>query len=82
MTTYDETRGDYTKIIQIIRGWPVEKRVSLMQDVLQTLVSDDGNHRQKDTWSQAAGLLAGPWKAPTDEEVEQILDESRSEKHG
>jgi hypothetical protein len=82
MTTGEEPRDDYSKIIRVISSWSVEKRVILVQDVLQTLLPAARGNTKRDTWAEASGLLAGSWKAPTDEDVERMLDESRAEKYG
>lgn len=82
MATRDEAGSDYSAIVQIISGWPVEERLALMHDILRTLIPGGDIPTPKNTWEQASGLLAGPWPAPTDADVERMLDESRREKYG
>lgn len=82
MTAHDDATDEYATIIQVISDWPVEERLALLRDILRTLTPADSVTRPKNTWEQASGLLAGPWQAPSDADVERLLGESRAEKHG
>lgn len=74
----------YETILQIIYTWPPASRLALVQDILETLRPEFAPLRsQRNTLDQALGLLeAGGQPAPTDEDVEQWIAESRLAKYG
>ncbi len=72
----------YDGVLKIVRQWPFEQRIALVQDVLETIdrrIEPPGSPRS--TLSQALGLLATDQPAPTDAEIKQWLDEHRVEKY-
>lgn len=80
---HELTVETYEAVLQTIRQWPLERRLSLVQDVIRTMKSDMEQPRsKKDTLSSALGLLATDRPAPSDEEVQRWLDEHRLEKYG
>lgn len=73
----------YETILQVVSSWPVDKRLILIQDVLKTVVPPTEAPRpRRRTLAQARGLLATDRPPPSDEEVEQWLEEHRMEKYG
>lgn len=73
----------YESVLQIVSQWPTAQQIALVEDVLKTLSSRvEPPKRRRRTLDQALGLLATDSPAPTDEEVEQWLDEHRTEKYG
>lgn len=73
---------NYDSVLNIVRQWPSAKRMTLIQDVLATLATRvEASRPARATLKQALGLLATDQPAPTDEEVEQMLDEHRLEKY-
>jgi len=75
--------ANYEGVLNIVRQWPTIQQMALVQDVLKALtVRLEPARRTGDTLSRALGLLATDQPAPTDEEVEQWLDEHRMEKYG
>ena len=74
---------DYKTIINTIHQWPISNRLALVQDILKTLTVDLASvHASKNTLSKALGLLETEQPAPSDNEVKQMLVESRLEKYG
>jgi len=70
-------------IMQQVRGWPVDKRLVLAQEILHTLRSEFvETEYHKDTLDIALGLLATDQPGPTDETVHQWVCERRIEKYG
>jgi len=67
-------------VVNTVRQWPPDKRVVLVQDILNTLTSDTTPPRPRcKTLERALGLLATSQPAPSDAEVKQWLDERRME---
>ena len=72
---------NYKAAIEMVRGWPLASRFSLVQDVLKTLAPEaEGSRSKRNTLEKALGLLATNQPAPSDIEVQQWLDEHRMEK--
>jgi hypothetical protein len=70
----------YQGVLSIVQQWPAAQQMALVQDVLETLASRiEPAKAPRQTLSRALGLLATDKAAPTDEEVEQWLDEHRME---
>jgi hypothetical protein len=68
----------YETVVNTVRQWPPDKRVVLVQDILNTLTSDTTSPRpRRKTLERALGLLATSQPAPSDAEVKQWLDERR-----
>jgi hypothetical protein len=75
--------ANYEGVLNIVRQWPILQQMALVQDVLKTLkVRLEPARRPGNTLGRALGLLATDQPAPTDEEIEQWLDERRMEKYG
>jgi hypothetical protein len=70
--------GDYESILAVVSKWPLARRISLLQDVLKTLVPETQTRRpQRKTLEKALGLLDTGHPAPSDQEIQQWLDERR-----
>lgn len=79
----EKSEPTYDGIVRIVYSWPIHQRFALVQDVLKTLEPQGQSNRpRKDTLRQALGLLATAQPAPSDFDIEQWLDEHRSEKYG
>ncbi len=80
--------SSYENILTIIRRWPLHKRLTLMQDVLNTLTSElvvadsPPSQVKRSTLKEAYGLLATEQAAPSDEDIQSWLKERRLEKYG
>ena len=74
---------NYDTILPIITNWSPSERIVLLQDVLKTLnPTPEPMRPHRRTLDKALGLLATDQPPPTDEEVQQWLDEHRMEKYG
>lgn len=73
----------YEGVLKIVSQWPTAQQIAFVEDVLKTISSrvEPPKQRQR-TLDRALGLLATDMPAPTDEEIEQWLDEHRMEKYG
>lgn len=77
--------ANYVAILAQVNAWPEAFRLALMRDLLQALTATGtppAPRRRKHGLEHAIGLLATDRPAPTDEEVEQWIDELRREKYG
>lgn len=73
----------YQSVLDVIRTWPSDQRLLLVQDVMKTLESTGTSTRPKcPTVDDALGLLATDQPAPSDSDVTQWLEERRMEKYG
>jgi hypothetical protein len=82
-----ETRTLTRKIIlDAVLTWPEPERLGLVQDIMQGMSTDHDDllPPRKNTADQALGLLRHYTHEPppTDEEVEQWLEERRMQKYG
>jgi hypothetical protein len=76
---------DYETIRAIIHGWSPDLRAALIHDLINTLVeeADEANPRpRRKAQSDLIGILNMGQPAPTDEEVERIIQEHREAKYG
>jgi hypothetical protein len=81
MTSVEAT--EYIQVLDTVRNWPPDLRLTLLQDLLQTFaprVERAGD--SEPTWQQALGLLNVAQPAPEDADIQQWLDEHRLEKYG
>ena len=73
--------ADYNTVLEVVRAWPAATRINLLHDVLRTLSpADEKPQEGRSTLSKALGLLATGGTSPSDQEVEQWLEERRIEK--
>jgi hypothetical protein len=74
---------EYWTVLHIIENWPPMIRAALIQDISNTLAEQaEGPRPKRNTLERIAGFLKTDQPAPSDEEVEQWLDERRMEKYG
>ncbi len=71
---------DIQQVWQKIRSWPQPMRLSLAARILQSLEAEQA--RPKKSLADLVGILETDKPPPTDEEVEQILEEERTRKYG
>lgn len=78
----------YENILKVIHDWPLSQRLNLAQDILKTLAPElkkyklSTSHTRRNTLKEALGLLATHQPTPSDEEIQDWLDEHRREKYG
>jgi hypothetical protein len=68
----------YKAILEVIDQWPSTKRLTLIQDILHTLMPPPAK-RRRNTLEKALGLLATSEPPPSDKDVERWLNEGRME---
>jgi hypothetical protein len=68
-------------ILRIIESWPLEEQMMLAQAIMQR-VRTHSIPLQQPSWREMAGLASTGRAAPSDEDVDQWLDERRLKKHG
>jgi hypothetical protein len=74
-----------TSILREVSGWPPEQRRALATSLLQSLQPDEKPMPVAPDQQEALRQLIGIWKTeqpPTDDEVEQILEQERMKKYG
>lgn len=84
-TTEPRAPADYKAILAAINAWPLPYRLALMQEILRVMtpeMSPTQPSQSKHGFERARGLLASDQPPPSDEEVEQWLEEHRMEKYG
>jgi hypothetical protein len=74
--------SSYISVLQTVRAWPAHQRRLLIEELQESLKRENESIQPADTLSLALGLLATDKPAPTDEEIEQWLEEHRMEKYG
>ncbi len=73
----------YESVLAIVRAWPPEQRLLLVQDVMKTLeTAFRSGQLRRQTAEEALGLLVTNQAPPSDREVQQWLEEHRMEKYG
>ena len=74
---------NYQTVLKTIGAWSPEWRLALIRDLLQMLQTEwHTQHMHKPTLQKALGLLATNQTAPTDAQVQEWLEEHRTEKYG
>ncbi len=83
--------SDYQIVLDAIRIWPAARRLTLVQDVLKTLVPvvetnsgapDDAVARRREALTRLRGIGATGASPPSDAEVQEWLAEERLKKYG
>ncbi len=73
----------YETVLEAVHRWPLDKQFALVQDVLSSLALEVTPSRTRTpTLSRALGLLVTERPVPSEEEIEQWLDQRRMEKYG
>ena len=78
------------RVLRTIEAWPIEDQVTLAQVILGRVAARLSAPKQTPrqgasegtTWEALHGLAANGRTPPTDEQIEQWLDEHRMEKYG
>lgn len=81
---------DHDTVLRAVRQWPRSAQVELAREIMRAVEhereqqpsSASQSAPQQDSWRQLVGFLATDKPAPSDEEVEQWLEEHRMEKYG
>ena len=71
---------DVQQVWQRIRSWPQPMRLSLAAKILQSLEAEQTG--PKKSLADLVGILESDKPPPTDEDVQQILEEERMRKYG
>ena len=73
--------NSYDSVLQTVRQWPPDRRFALVRDVINTLETEVSPSRpRRKTLKKALGLLATNRPAPSDAQVQQWLDERRTDR--
>lgn len=79
----DAPTTEYDKVLGIVSQWPLSLRVDLMQTLIRELAREvEAVSPKRSTLAEATGLFKTDQPPPTDEEVDQWIDERRMEKYG
>jgi hypothetical protein len=71
----------YQEVLAAAASWPALERVSLIQDLLQTLAPDPvGPDERSAAIERLEGILATSEPPPTDEDIDRMLEERRMER--
>lgn len=76
--------NEMADILNRVKSWPVPSRIELARHILETVEGRPAVEpppRSRPV-SDLVGLLRADGPAPTDEEVEQIIEEERLRKYG
>ena len=75
---------EYSDILTVVRRWPSAKRLSLVQEILGTVILDLETTATgaSNTLTQALGLLATDQPPPSDQQIREWRAEYRLEKYG
>jgi hypothetical protein len=78
---------EYTAVLRQITAWPRSARLALLRDVLDTLADQEeivemSTSRSRPALHEVAGLLKTDEPPPTDDQVEQWLEERRIQRFG
>ena len=83
LTTNSIPPANYENVRKIVLGWSPTMRSALAHDILDTLAQQAETPRpRRKTLHIALGLLDTGQPPPTDEQVEEWLDEYRTDKYG
>lgn len=75
--------ANYMDIVEEVRHWTPERRLALVQAILQTLKPElEGVPVYRSTWERAVGLLATEQPPPSAETVRAWLAERREGRYG
>jgi hypothetical protein len=69
-------------VIKSVSGWSPARRFALAHRILHDLERELAPRPRRKTADEARGLLATDQPPPTDEQVEQWLEEERMKKYG
>ena len=73
---------DVAQVLERVRDWPKKQRVELVDGILDTLRDDPSSAgRQRATLKDLVGVLGTDGNAPTDEELQRILEDELIEKY-
>lgn len=81
---------DRDTLLQAVRDWPLDEQLRLAQMILELAQGQrvaptqpsDAQTLERPTWDALYGIASNGQEPPTDEQVEQWLDEHRMEKYG
>lgn len=78
--------NEHDAILHVIESWPVEDQVMLARTILRQAVKNEPAETTKSagrsTWDALYGIAAHAQQPPSDEQVDQWLDEHKTEKYG
>ena len=79
-----QDRAEYNRILRQVKDWPLERRISLVQDILLTIVplrEPVSVQPRQPTWHIARGLLRPEGAVPSDADIRLWREEHRLEKY-
>jgi hypothetical protein len=75
--------ASYQTVLTTVLSWPNSKQWALLRELFALIAREDEiAGKQYGTLSKVLGIASTDQPPPTDEEVEQWLDEHRMEKYG
>ena len=75
-------RDDINTILKQVEVWPSVDRTALAYEILRSTARHQVVPPPRNTAARATGLLRGDGPPPTDEQVEQWIEEERWRKYG
>ena len=76
------TTSEIQGILDQVRSWPRESRLSLAREVMATVEEADAPNPERKTLKDLIGILKVDGPPPTDEDCKRILDEERMARYG
>lgn len=73
--------AEYTEVLKIVASWPIDQRVALAHEVLQSTEGSQSAKRRP-SFERARGIAKTGDIAPDDEQVKRWIGEHRMEKYG
>jgi hypothetical protein len=73
--------AEYTEVLKIVTSWPIDQRVALAHEVLQSAEKSQLPKRRP-SFELARGIAKTGGVAPDDEQVKHWIGEHRMEKYG
>ena len=74
-------QNEIDAILQQVKSLPVEDRLAVAQQILRDAESSEHAPSLRNWFAKALGLFRGEGPAPTDEQVEQWIEEELIAKH-
>jgi len=74
----------YKTVLKAVYNWPPSRRFTLAQEILKSLTLETSTETirpYRNTLEKALGLLSTGQSAPSDEKIQQWLDEQRMAKY-
>lgn len=76
------SREQIDSVMRLVKSWPAEDRAALAGEILRDLERSTLAPTPRDTLSRARGLFKTASPAPTDEEVDRMVEDHLLQKYG